>query len=246
MNSITKLLWITVCASPLIARYYTNIPFPLSTSNVEIAWDLHDVVFKKKVRAIINKSFKHFGNLAQFALSRKKKYKQLRKEWRILRATGATAEVLEQLFHKHGETQLASIINTLALQLKPDKSIAYIICTLACQGYTQRVASNMGPTFLDQLRQKHHVLSHLEGGVTGTYINGKQITHKPNASFYEQYNTHYNPTKTKTIILIDDKIENVYAAQQAGWIGVHFTNVKALVHDLQSLGINLTIPVNHR
>ena len=53
------------------------------------------------------------------------------------------------------------------------------------------------------------------------------------------HNKKFNPNGTKTFIFVDDKLENVKAARDSGWIGIQFKNVKQLRANLIELGINV-------
>lgn len=224
---------------PLYGTYYTNIALSeVSPELIQIGWDLHHVIFQPKNSARFLKGLRHIGPLSKLRFSRSKKFKELRKELGDIRKSGATAEVYQQLLEKYGEKKLASILQEFALQLKPTKGIEALICELASLGYEQHVASNIGPTFLTKLQNKfRHIFAHIKDGVTGTYKSGQQLVRKPDATFYTQYTDQYNPDKNQIIIFIDDKLENVKAAQRAGWIGIHFTTTKELRKDLRALGI---------
>lgn len=152
------------------------------------------------------------------------------------------------LFKQLGQNTLAEFVTTLINKQTVDPEMKRIVIALKNQGYSVRIASNIGKTIYNELKrqfkQKDEDLfdlfdkdsNGLEGKVVDYTDRGRA---KPNARYYQEYSAMYNPDGDKLIILIDDKKRNVIAAACHGFIGIHFTTAEQLIKDLQELGIEI-------
>lgn len=215
-------------------------PENINPANVEFAWDLHHVVVKRDDAAMFFKSMPSWGKMLKIKLSKKKKYRIVRKKLKVLKDTAATGQAYMELFQKHGFNKLADTFRDLASLQKPTKGIKKLIQELHAMGYVQRPCSNIGSLFFKDLAAKlHDFFCYFAPGTTATYVPGRKSIIKPNPEFYETHNKKFNPNGTKTFIFVDDKLENVKAARDSGWIGIQFKNVKQLRANLIELGINV-------
>ena len=208
-------------------------PSPLT---IEFAWDLHGVVLKQRKRSLVRHLFR---NMPCFlGISIRKKHKHLRKLLKKLRKESATGEEYKMLLLRHGQHQAARCIEKCAVEQTLRKGMKQLILDLNTLGYTQRICSNIGSTFLPQVAKKHPQLFNcFKNGTCSEYMDSTEVIKKPDIRFYKKHNEAYNLSKQKIIIFIDDKQENVDAANQIGWKAIKYTNAKQLRIDLKNYGI---------
>lgn len=224
----------------------------------QIAWDVHDTLTRKdgvsKFKAVMGNIFtigwtKITPNAAWDEINRLPKNKDI------------SGQGYATIFNKHGEHGLAKMVAQSANAYKPRKGMLQFVQKINAAEITQRFASNIGETFLQNLNQKFKTKYHnhmLDLILPGKVIDYSQYsknplkivpTHltpfiKPDPAFFADYTKTYNPTNSNFIIFIDDKMENIQQAVKAGWIGIHVDAskedeyiVNRLQNDLQQLGI---------
>jgi hypothetical protein len=231
----------------------------IQTITFEIAWDIHNVLAEKdgkaKTVAIVGDIFPIiFTKLSGDAAW--KEVNQVEKKEKDV-----SGECYVRIFTRHGQLKLARMAENAANAYKPRKGMDLIVQDIANAGITQRLASNIGPfafTNLDAkfkdnkcyLFDKMHPgllvnyasYGPYQGNVAMNTYHNLCLMNKPNADFFNAYNALFNSNKSKRIIFIDDKIENIQAAVAAGWIGIHFDitqkdPAKTLRSELTSLGV---------
>ena len=70
----------------------------------------------------------------------------------------------------------------------------------------------------------------------GIVVSGTEKMKKPDQRIYQLTLDRYNIAAEKAVF-IDDKAENVIAANEAGIYGIHFTSAEALEKELHTLGV---------
>lgn len=130
--------------------------------------------------------------------------------------------------------------NLASCAQKPIKGMAEIVAQIDGLGCVQRPLSNIGTLFYQDLLNVQNtydsILRYFKDGSTVTYQAFKQPLMKPNRTFFTAHQNKFNPTKNKVLIFIDDKIENVLAAREAGYVAILYTGAKDLRISLQSIG----------
>lgn len=117
---------------------------------------------------------------------------------------------------------------------------------LHMQGYQIDLGSNVASTVFASFRKKYPELFDSKHGLfTNYHVITTDIVRKPSITYFESYNETYNKTN-KHVIFVDDKKENVLAAQKAGMVGIVFVNAQQLQVDLQILGITTTVNVSRK
>ncbi|BDC34935.1 hypothetical protein Noda2021_08930 [Candidatus Dependentiae bacterium Noda2021] len=224
----------------------------LKTKEVELAWDIHETIARKKKSECAVLTIKNLPTLVSKAGSLRKGIKEVKKQGGFV-----AAEAYAGHFHKEKNVKLAQYIEKVSNAYAPIQGIEEIITQLSNKGYTHRLASNIGKNYLPILEQrfvgkyKCRVFSHMKGGTIIDYKvpnmrAGKTLIKaplqyatqcKPHHNLYEIHNKVYNPDNRKIIVFVDDKKENIEAANKNGWVGILFVNTKQLKKDLQYLGL---------
>lgn len=65
----------------------------------------------------------------------------------------------------------------------------------------------------------------------GIVVSGIEKIKKPDPQIYKILSSRFRLTPEKTIF-IDDKLENILAAQREGWVGIHYTSPATLKYEL--------------
>jgi phosphoglycolate phosphatase-like HAD superfamily hydrolase len=154
---------------------------------------------------------------------------------------------------------MMQLTERLANAYKPMRGIEFVVNKLHNHGFTQRIASNIGPRFYTIIKDKFarrgsSIFSHVSLGkvvdysrfgdhTTKPYLDPEFLVQKgkPHPAFYHEFSSSFNPNN-QIIILIDDRVKNVKAAARAGWIGVHYSGkrrqaIVQLQKDLRFIGL---------
>jgi|GEM_PF-1955882 hypothetical protein len=181
------------------------------------------------------------------------------------KSVDSSGEAYATICRKHQLYGLAAFIEQVSNAYKPRPGMTELVQQLHEKGFTQRLASNIGPRLLALLDHKFtqeyncNMFEHIQMGkivdyskygnpesaplIDSTYM---ATAGKPELEFFTQFNETYPLPAGMYRIFIDDKIENINAALAAGWVGIHFdiTNknvnpVEELLKDLAAVGITL-------
>lgn len=229
-----------------------------------VGWDIHDVLAKSRSAAKIGYGLKSIpafsGSLFSLLGSEiTGNTGPMEQVWadiqKLPNRFSSNGEVYYHIFNKHNQPKLAQKVAKIASLYEPQPGMELIVQSLKAQGIEERIASNIGPIFFDILKDtfknKYHsnIFENILPGKVVDYnhlvekqlINPDLVTsfEKPQLAFYQDFNVTYNRFNKKYIIFIDDKVKNVKAATNAGWIGIHFKNVDQLRADLATLGITV-------
>lgn len=241
--------------------------FKTQPENCQIAWDIHGVLAELKSgtwKTVVEYSphlIGHgLGSLFSSMTGKKGPLrKALRERKKLPKDFDVSGEASYNIFKKYNLKTLMRFTERLANAYKPMRGIESVVNTLHNQGFTQRIASNIGPRFYTIMKQKFarrrsSIFSLVPLGKVVDYSRfGDHSTKpclepeflvqkgKPHPDFYQEFSACFNPDN-QIIILIDDKIENCKAAARAGWIGVHFRGKRKqalaqLQKDLKILGL---------
>ena len=229
------------------------------TQNIQIAWDIHNVLAQKDGRAKNGAIIRHIFPIIGSKIIKNAAWDEVN---RLSKINDISGEAYATIFLKHKELKLAKMVEETANAYMPRENMEELVRSIHNMGITQRLASNIGPRFLANMntkfKNKHkcHIFDFIMPGKIVDYSKysglnpiTKTEDHltsecKPHPQFYDDFNTTYKKNSQSIIIFVDDKIENVQAAVKAGWIGIHFDATKKSKHavaqlqnDLASLGI---------
>ncbi len=109
-------------------------------------------------------------------------------------------------------------------------------------GYKIYTATNMGTIFFAEIQKQYPDIFNESFIRTGGVVDFKQadIIKKPDIRYFEALKANINPEGDKQILFIDDRVENVIAARNAGLQAIHFKNARQLEKDMRRLGVCLT------
>jgi len=232
----------------LILSFTTLYPKPsIAPKTHEFAWDLHDVVFEKSKSGVakqgVKKGFTILKHLAGYVgeninyvfTGKTGKHQELIKKVRALRGSGATGQAYQEILNEV-DPELGSMVQKMANEQYPIVGMKELIQELHELGYTQRVASNIGNNFFNNLAAKYpDIFNNFTDGKTVDYKK-EPVIKKPDLEYFNEYQGQY-PERKK--IFVDDNKKNVLSALETGMIAIQFKNAKQLRKELSKLGINL-------
>lgn len=166
--------------------------------------------------------------------------------WAAHKYKELTAEELICLVRAHGNNELMALTVQIVNTQQVDPQVKEILLSLKDHGYPLRIASNIGKDiyikFKQQLEDSNANIFALfnqdEHGMEGKTIDYRvSPVQKPDPEFFQEFLDAYDPHGNKLFIFVDDKLVNIKAAMQKGFVGIHFKNAEQLKNDLNMLGI---------
>ncbi|MCX5925412.1 MAG: HAD-IA family hydrolase [Candidatus Dependentiae bacterium] len=228
-------------------KTYTQAHFDTTRKPI-VLWDIHHVILQKDYRALAH---------ILWCCDTKKKIVR-NSSWAMVKDMlvglydmclgGSTAEVFATIARTYGNKDFADLVTQLANSQSLIPETALLIHDLHAQGYRQHIGSNIGATIFENLLTKPQVQTIFNANIfelnasqlVTYYPDGIHATiKKPQHAFYYAYLEKNNLT-AQQVVFIDDKYENVLAAQQCGMYALQFKNASQLRADLRIL-LGLTL-----
>jgi len=211
-----------------------------------VVWDLHGVVLMRSgtVRTIIQ--YPHITKLFQ-NLSWPLIQKFLASAWDAF-FNRASSETFVRLGEQYDNPYLSDLTVRISNAQLPMPGVQGVIESLEEEGIQQYVGSNIGATaFADLLDEERNptiapLIAKLNPKKSQVVEDGKPLM-KPDPAFFKAFlrRNCFNPKK-RPIIFIDDREENIRAAEEEGLIGIRFRNAQQLQKRLAQEGIEIPVP----
>lgn len=202
----------------------TNIVTPETTI---IAFDLHNVLFKKQTRKIVMQGIRLLPKGTW-------RYTLSPRLWYRFYKIRSQSDVAEDIFAKialeyPGLARFRGDFIRLTNAQKPIPLVMEMIKDLKERGYKLYILSNIGKETFEELAEVYPELrQYFEGAFTATAENN--YLHKPHLEFYEAFKIFVGKDghEGKQILFIDDLKKNLSAASRCNIAGIHFTSPKKL------------------
>ena len=234
----------------------------VNQTECKVFWDIHKTLVKRDKKEFFKSLSEHSRFIATQLLhcfyekfihnltGKKGPLLQLLEERRKLESEDCSGEGYYELC-KNYDPRLADLVSNMAKAYKPIAGMPELVQEIPCE---QLYASNIGKRFLANLQKKEldeHFPSISGGQVIAFDKKQKALTfnqennfatvsyktQKPNILFFGHIQMRFNPDEKNTLIFVDNKLENVIAAQEIGFIVIHFKNPEQLKTDLQFIGL---------
>jgi len=203
-----------------------------SPKNTIIAFDLHDVIFTfdyKKVAKVLWK-WNHKWAIIATLFHPSLVWQLLKMLWH-----DATDEQFYELFEKRRPILMPLIFEmTNAQKLIPGMNV--LLKKLSNKGYELHILSNIGPRRFEQLSKDFPEIISLFKKVKIVQPHGKHSLRKPDKQFFTDYLKEYKQDHQQ-IIFVDDKKENINAAQELGIDAILYKSPKQLQDQLVNRNI---------
>ncbi|PIN24852.1 putative hydrolase (HAD superfamily) [Handroanthus impetiginosus] len=111
------------------------------------------------------------------------------------------------------------------------EGVEELLFDLKRNGYEMHTATNY-PVWFEIIEEKLKLSTYL----SWTFCSCKMGKRKPDPDFYMDISKH-SQVEPACCIFIDDRMRNVEAALEAGFIGIQFKNVNSLRKDLSHVGV---------
>lgn len=210
------------------------MPAAYTRKNLIIATDLDDVVLKRRNGRIAAIVFKNIFQLIPM-------YSKFRENKKT--AGDSTGQKYGEGFYlylvKNGEHRLAKIVKKVCTRKRLKKKTVKVMQKLSNKGYDIFTATNVGSLFFKKLQKKFSDVfntTFIRHGLTVDFAQ-EDIIQKPDPRYFEALKAKLNPNGDKQILFIDDKLENVEAARNAGLLAIHFKGHKQLKKELKKYGL---------
>lgn len=240
-------------------QLHTEVTAKKLKHEVEFAFDIHKVLVQKNTKSILRTILNspHKWQLLGVLINPRliaglagMVYQAMvnNMPWAPHKYKELTAEELICLVREYGNDELMALTIQIVNTQHVDPEVKEIVTALKEQGYPLRIASNIGKDiyikFKQQLEDSNANIFALfeqdEHGMEGKTIDYRvSPVQKPERAFFQEFLDAYDPQRNKLIVFIDDKLVNVQAASQLGFVGIHFKSAEQLKSALHSIGITI-------
>ena len=205
-----------------------------------ILWDIHGVIF---VKSIIHWAYLiiTYDRLFEAILNlNRESYIILFKY--ILKKIGLSQQEItnEELIHaakKGNNLALIDLITVVACDYERNEKVIALMEELHNQGYRQQVASNIGETIFKKFYSTHiSVFKNFESFFIVKIREDCPLLKKPDPNYFYGYLKEQN-INPRYILFIDDRLDNVIAAQKAGINAILFESDEQLKKEFFCLNL---------
>jgi FMN phosphatase YigB (HAD superfamily) len=216
--------------------YLASLHKAVTPQTTIIAFDLHNVVFKKQTRKIVMQGIRLLSKGTW-------RYTFSPRLWYRFYKIRAQSDVAEDIFQKvaleyPGLTQFRGDFIRLTNTQKPIPAVMQMIKSLKERGYHLYILSNIGGDTFDELSEIYPELREYFNGAFIAMAHN-QYLHKPHLEFYEGFKEFIRGEGhgEKQVVFVDDLKRNLSAAALCQIAGIHFTSPKKLHRAFEHLGV---------
>lgn len=217
-------------------RYTSCFAQKVTPESTVIAFDLHNVVFKKRTTRIFLSCIKLIPKGTwRYTLN---PFLWL-SAYRVSLQTKVAEDVFQRLAEQYpGLVPYRNDFIMLTNTQRPIDAVVDVLHSLKERGYKLFVLSNIGRETYEQLSTLFpEIHCYFDGAFTATAEN--KYVHKPHLDFYEQFKQYLQNQGhgDKQILFIDDLKKNIVAAAKCNIGGVHYRSSGRLRSQLKKLEI---------
>lgn len=233
-----KLLYILISLITINLLGMDSKPVSLTSENTIVAFDLNDVLVEKDIKSMITKSCWVIANPWSW------RYVFSPILWMKASQYSKETKAKEQIFmdklmkdypgleyFKDNYISLSSSHTVIPESLD-------MVTQLKSAGFKVYIFSNMGPATMKEMIKKFpELFNQINGIFCPSEENGFDF--KPNPSCYIAFKDYLKSKgdENKQIIFVDDRTENIQAAEEAGFIGIICNSIQNVRNRLVNLGL---------
>jgi putative hydrolase of the HAD superfamily len=124
-----------------------------------------------------------------------------------------------------------TVVDAVPSELQPVPETVALLQRLHARGRRLHYLSNMPHSYADHLEREHAFLGCFESGVISARVG--QI--KPEPAIYRLAAQHFQADPGE-LLFLDDVLDNVRAARQAGWQAVQFVDAAGAEAQMRAIG----------
>lgn len=203
-------------------------------------WDLHDVILEKKLKnwfmigLTFNRKWELIRSLNKKSLTIMTTF--ILEKLKITKKQMVSEELVKAAQTTNNEA-LVQLVVEICTAYSPIKDTVKIIEKLSHLGYKHHLGSNIGITVYNHCRSKFDAIFKAFEAFSIPFDNSaNKIVKKPHLDFFTTH-IEKNNLRADQCIFIDDKLDNVLAAQKVGMHGIHFKNPEQLAIELRKMNI---------
>jgi len=149
------------------------------------------------------------------------------------RGTVDVPELVQRIAARTGlqPRDVKAVVDAVPAELQPIPETVALLRNLHAEGRRLHFLSNMPKPYADHLEREHAFIGCFESGVVSARVG--QI--KPEPEIYEIAARRFEAEPAQ-LLFLDDVLDNVRAARQAGWQAIHFVGATDAQAQLRSLG----------
>ena len=216
--------------------YLASLSQEVAPETTIIAFDLHNVVFKKQKRKIIMQNIRLLTKGAwRYTFSPRLWYRF----YKIRRNSDVAEDIFQKISVQYpGIMKFRRDFIRMTNHQRPIYSMMDLIKLLKEQGYSLYILSNIGKETFEELCIFYpELLEYFDGAFTARADNN--YLHKPHREFYEGFKEFVEKDghADKQILFVDDLKKNLVAAADCDIAGVHFTSPRRLLRIFKKLSV---------
>jgi putative hydrolase of the HAD superfamily len=130
-------------------------------------------------------------------------------------------ELVERICARSGlpHRGVRSVVEAVPMELQPMPGTVSLLRRLHAQGRRLHYLSNMPASYAEHLERAHDFIGCFDSGVFSSRVHAI----KPEPQIYALAAQRFGAQPAQ-LVFIDDVLDNVLAARQAGWQAVHFVD----------------------
>jgi len=149
------------------------------------------------------------------------------------RGTMEVPELVQRIAARTGLQPAAvqAVVDAVPGELQPIPETVALLQRLHAEGRRLHFLSNMPHPYADHLEREHAFIRRFESGVFSARVG--QI--KPEPEIYRIAAQRFQ-AKPAQLLFLDDVLDNVLAARQAGWQALHFVDARQAETQMRAIG----------
>ena len=149
------------------------------------------------------------------------------------RGTLGVPELVRRIAARTGlpPQDVQTVVDAVPAELQPVPETVALLQRLHAQGRRLHYLSNMPHPYADHLEREHAFLSCFESGV----ISARVGLIKPEPAIYRHAAQRFQADPAE-LLFLDDVLDNVLAARQAGWQALHFVDAAEAEAQMRAIG----------
>ena len=207
----------------------------MNTGLKHIVFDLGAVLFAWQPRQMLMREVPHLApDESRAAHWEQEIFQNYGGDWgEFDRGTVEVDELVQRIAQRTemAAADVLTVVQAVPRELQPIAASVALLHQLGDAGHPLFYLSNMPAPYADTLEATHAFFKRFRGGV----FSGRVHHNKPEAAIYELAAARFG-SAPQELVLMDDHLPNVRAAQALGWCALQFHNAAQASAELRAQG----------